>query len=284
MFDNRLTLISEDTFMDWKSYEEVTKHIYETLGKDARVSVICFGSTCKVLGKSGVKHQVDVLTSHSDGIHIYKTAIECKFWDTKVQKDSVTKLAEILEDAKIDKGVIVSKSGFTPDAIDFAQYKNISLVELREPTDEDWQGRIKDILIDIIMPIPHVEDFKFVQLDSIEDEKEHFSGLSSDIIVVKPDGSQETIQQLIERKMANSDWHQNDYSHHEEIYPEGSYIKILGSDKQIEVIGSKFTIRRTEIKQKVEIRGEDYVSMIMQNLFDDTRFILSRDGKINKAG
>ena len=71
--------------MEWKDYEEVTKHIYETLGKNNGVEIECFGNKCSVKGKSEVNHQIDVLTKHSDGIHTYKTAIECKYWDKKVK-------------------------------------------------------------------------------------------------------------------------------------------------------------------------------------------------------
>ena len=123
--------------LDWETYEEVTKYIYGALGEKVGVKMLGHGSSCKVTGKSGVEHQIDVLTSHSDGIHTYKTAIECKYWKETVNKDIVMKLAEIIEDAGINKGVIVSKEGYTKDAISYASYRNIGLVELREIRDED---------------------------------------------------------------------------------------------------------------------------------------------------
>jgi hypothetical protein len=64
----------------------------------------------------------------------YRTAIECKFWKKKVDKDVVMKLSEVIEDTGIEKGVIVSKGGFTKDALAFAKHKNIGLVELKEST------------------------------------------------------------------------------------------------------------------------------------------------------
>jgi len=130
-----------NTELDWKVYEQVTKYIYQTLGEKAGVKILGHGNDCKVIGKSGVEHQIDVLTSHSDGIHTYKTAIECKYWKDNVNKDIIMKVAEIIEDAAINKGVIVSKNGFTQDAITFAKYKNIGLIELREMREEDWEGR-----------------------------------------------------------------------------------------------------------------------------------------------
>jgi hypothetical protein len=65
--------------MDWETYEETTKYIYETLGEQVSIKIVGHGRKFKVEGKSGVKHQIDVLTSHSDGIHEYLTAIECKY-------------------------------------------------------------------------------------------------------------------------------------------------------------------------------------------------------------
>lgn len=133
--------------LDWKIYENITKYIYETLGKKSGVKIKGYGNTCKVIGKSGVSHQIDVLTSHSDGIHNYETAIECKYWKEKINKDIVMKVSEIIDDANINKGVIVSKNGFTQDGIDYAKYRNIGLVELREINNKDLNGGTKEMNI-----------------------------------------------------------------------------------------------------------------------------------------
>ena len=69
--------------LDWKKYESITKYIYETLGKQYGVTVKGYGSTCIVKGNSGVSHQIDVITSHTEGSHTYQTAIECKYWKKK---------------------------------------------------------------------------------------------------------------------------------------------------------------------------------------------------------
>lgn len=139
--------MSELKQLDWKTYESITKYIYETLGKKAGVSVKGYGNECKVKGKSGVSHQIDVLTTHSDGIHTYETAIECKYWKDKVNKEIVMKVSSIIEDTGISKGVIVTKSGFTKDGLEYAKFKNIGLVELRESTDKDYESTPKEIEI-----------------------------------------------------------------------------------------------------------------------------------------
>ncbi len=118
--------------MNWEEYEDVTKYIYETLGRKSGVKIAGHGRTCRVVGKSGISHQIDVLTVHTDGIHQYKTAIECKYWDKKVNKDVIMKIANIVDDSDISKGVVVSRIGFTKDSALYAKHKNIGLIELRE--------------------------------------------------------------------------------------------------------------------------------------------------------
>jgi len=142
--------------LNWKTYESITKYIYGTLGKQSGVTIKGYGSNCKIKGKSGVSHQIDVLTVHSDGIHAYETAIECKYWKDKVNKDIVMKVSSIIEDAGISKGVIVTKSGFTKDGLEYAKFKNIGLVELRESTNKDNESTEKQIefgTLDIITNI-----------------------------------------------------------------------------------------------------------------------------------
>lgn len=133
--------------LDWKEYEAITKYIYETLGKEFGVKVVGYGNNFKVQGKSGNFHQIDILTMQSTGVHKIQTAIECKYLKKKITKDTVMKVLSIIKDARIDKGVIVSKSGFTKDAYDFANEYNIGLVELREIQEKDIPENTKEIYL-----------------------------------------------------------------------------------------------------------------------------------------
>jgi len=142
--------MSQANELDWKKYEAITKYIYETLGRTSGVKVDGFGPNCKLLGKSGVSHQIDVLTSHTDGSHSYQTAIECKYWNKKINKDTVMKVSAIIEDTGVKKGIIVSKSGFTSDGQEFARHKNIGLVQLKESGEKTPDGQPEKIDIGIL--------------------------------------------------------------------------------------------------------------------------------------
>lgn len=118
--------------IDWKQYEFITKYIYETLGQGYNITIEGCGRECKIKGESGVTHQIDVLASETDDSGTFRTAIECKYLNTKVTKDTVMKLSETINDTGIHRGIIVSKSGFTPDAQLFAKHRNILIIQLRE--------------------------------------------------------------------------------------------------------------------------------------------------------
>ncbi|WP_312824892.1 restriction endonuclease [Epilithonimonas sp.] len=123
--------------LNWKTYESITKYIYETLKKEFKVNIEGYGNDCKIKGKSGVKHQIDVLISESNDVHSFRTAIECKYWNKKINKDTVMKLWAIMSDSDIEEGIIVSKKGYTNDAQQFANHYNIKLVQLQETGSED---------------------------------------------------------------------------------------------------------------------------------------------------
>lgn len=133
----KIKLMEHRNTLNWKTYESITKYIYETLRKDYNINIEGHGNDCKVKGKSNVFHQIDVLTSESDGVRSYRTAIECKYWNKKINKDTVMKLWAIITDSDIEEGIIVSKKGFTKDAQQFADHYNIKLVQLRETGVED---------------------------------------------------------------------------------------------------------------------------------------------------
>lgn len=279
--------MSEANSLDWRTYESITKYIYETLGKKTGVKVKGYGSTCKVNGKSGVIHQIDVLTSHSDGIHNYETAIECKYWKEKINKDIVMKVSEIIEDANINKGVIVSKNGFTQDGIDFAKYRNIGLVELREINSKDLGGKSKemnigDINIHISMLIKRPEILEIDLGNNRKLEIKHEFDFFDYTILLKNEHPIPLItyinnfRQEINDKNKKSEKIITNYK-----IPNGVLFnrQTCVSINLNEII---LTGQLTEIdtSQKIQFTLVDQVWLIMKSIFDERIFTFSENGLI----
>jgi Restriction endonuclease len=70
-----------------------------------------------VPGRSGAAHEVDVLAEKDDGLTTFKVAVECKSWARPVEKDVVSKLAYVLDDAGLNKGIVVCPAGARSGAL-----------------------------------------------------------------------------------------------------------------------------------------------------------------------
>lgn len=270
---------ANESQMDWQIYEQVTKYIYETLGKEAGVRIEGHGKGCKVRGKSGVEHQIDVLTSHTDGIHTYKTAIECKYWSENVNKDIIMKVAEVTEDSGINKGVIVSKCGFTPDAISFAKYKNVGLVELREMEEHDWKGRgrifdiktfvrraeILSIVVDNVGPNISAEEIQPVQLKII-----HTNGRTTNFATLLNE-----FKELVRQTEIGTNV--------EKYYPfVGAKLIHQLTKKVTPIRGIKFKGVLSEKDAGIKFHPVDEIWLIMKSIFEEKTFTISKKGVIKQ--
>ena len=62
-------------------------------------------------GRSGGRHEIDVLAEKSDALTTYRVAVECKAWASAIEKDVVTKLHYVVGDLGLSKGIVVSLGG-----------------------------------------------------------------------------------------------------------------------------------------------------------------------------
>lgn len=279
--------MAQDKNLDWKIYESITKYIYETLGKEFGVKIKGHGSTCKVIGKSGLTHQIDVLTSQSDGVHSSETAIECKYWNKKVNKDIVMKLAETIEDCGINKGIIVCKSGFTPDGIQFAKYKNIELVELRELEEKDLNENPKEIHVaDVQLRFEitrrrteilniDIGDNRKIQT---RDELEYYN-----FFVIREDESYKSLGTYISefrREMNPQNEKTEELTKHYKI-PNGVLYN-RETKESLKIDGITFTgqLRIRDDRNNLTFKLVDQVWLIMKSIFNERTFTFSESGLI----
>lgn len=269
--------------MDWKEYEEITKHIYETLGQTSGVEIKCFGNNYKVVRKSTVEHKIDVLTEHSDGLHTYLTAVECKYWNNNINKYIIMKFTEIVEDADLNKGVIVSKLGFTPDAISFAKYKNIGLIELRELTEADWKGRVKDITVNINMILPEITSLELIVAEDMQTGLDRGKTRVEFLEIEKSTGEREAIEKYIE-EFNNELSKKKENEEFTKVYKLEKKSKFIytPTNEEIAIRGFKLSGVLRIIKSKLEIKGEDQIWMIMKSIFEDKTYTISKNKEINE--
>lgn len=267
--------------MDWREYEAITRYIYEALGKKTGVKIEGYGSSCKVKGKSGVDHQIDVLTSHSDGIHSYRTAIECKYWEERINKDIVMKLAGIIEDAGINKGVIVSKRGFTEDGIAYANSKNIGLVELRETEEKDREEfEIGILKIDAEIRRPEVLN---ILIDNVEHELKPKQINTYQISVRLKDGKEVPFNNYL--TSFKNELHKEEPDKIVQKYYDlkGAFLVNHVTKKETQIRGFKLEGKLTVRDAGVKWRIVDEIWLMMKSLFEGKSFTVSKLGMIQEG-
>lgn len=62
-------------------------------------------------GRSGGRHEVDIVAEKSDALTTYRVAIECKAWQTPVEKDVIAKAHYVVADLGLSKAIVVSLAG-----------------------------------------------------------------------------------------------------------------------------------------------------------------------------
>ena len=284
---NKSTAVSEE--FDWQDYEHLVKDISDALGREYGVTVECWGRKCVIEGPPGIRNQVDVLTSHSDGLQRYRTAISCKWRKEKVSIPHVREIALIVHDANLSKGVIVSRNGFTKPAKQLAEAKNIGLIELRKPTDEDWGDSLTEIHIDFEMDMGwELSDIRFRRsvpvLSPDDDRSVEALSIPDPTMIVSPGQDRKTLVELAAEACQRSP----DQEQFEIHFPEGTVVSTPSSPGHpgdgIGIAAVSFRLQRiAPLRSEMEFRAEDHIYMIMRDLFENRHYNITTDGEIVEA-
>ena len=277
---------------NWQSYEELVKDIYQALGRADGVTVECWGRQCTVQVAGGVQRQVDVLTRHTDGVRLYRTAISCKWWNARVNVAHVSDFALIVQDAQLTKGIIVSKMGFTAPAQHLANAKNIGLVELRQPLDGDWEGSITHVKGEIkYLPSPEFR-YNLNMTQSGTDPRSQadqgrpmaFASSPDRFVITEPDGPSKT---LLERAR---DAHLQEVDGAEFVidFPDGT-ILTMPDEQDHPASGASLHRVRVHVSVpppltiEIDVNAANRIYMIMKFLSDDRRLNITDDGEITEV-
>ena len=282
---------SDTRDLRWQDYEELVKDVYLALGQANGVSIECWGGSCRVEGPPGIFHQIDVLASHTDGLHQYRTAISCKNWNKKVGIPIVREFAQIINDARLSKGVIVSRMGFTAPATAYAGSKGIGLVELRKPVDKDWDGFIRQVHLTLMIDRTEIHDIRF-RLTApkpapgqqvYQGGPIHWPLMLNQVFIGIPGQEAETLQ-----KLTDEEWSQHpDQEQYDIQFPEGSILTVPDYQEYpthgYAIAGMSFKVKfNPPIEEEIIVRADDHIYMIMESLYDGRRFTITHDGEIRE--
>lgn len=134
-----------DLVKDWGGFELLVAELNKTGDVTVEHDVT-------LVGKSGAGRQIDVLIRHKQGLYEHLIIVECKFWNSAVDRATIDSLAQTVREVGASRGVVFSTQSFQSGAITQAKYDNIDLFRVRELTDEEWglPGKIIDLYLHVI--------------------------------------------------------------------------------------------------------------------------------------
>lgn len=142
-----------------RDYEIFVRDITQTLLKAEGLTTVKVEHDLKVAGIAR-PHQIDVYWEYQLGGVLHGVIINCKNYRTPVEAGDVETLAGVLHDLPGVRGLIVTTVGFQKGAIAYAKTYGIGLKVIRPPKDEDFEGRIREIHLDIVLNTPLLLELK----------------------------------------------------------------------------------------------------------------------------
>ncbi len=277
---------------DWQTYEEIVKDIYQALGRVNGATVECSGRNCRVHVAGGVRRQVDVLITHINGDHRYRTAISCKWWNKRVGVDHVSDFALTVQDAQLDAGIIVSKMGFTGPAQDLAQAKSIRLFELRKPLDADWDGSITHVHGEIVFSPPHHYQYTLrmtkpgpdPRADTDQGRPMNFASSPDRFVITDPSGHSKTLFERAREAQPQVE----DGTAFTIDFPDGTTLTMPDEPDHV-ANGALLHSASVQVNMpapmttEIDVDAADLIYMIMESVFDGRRFNITNDGEITEV-
>jgi Restriction endonuclease len=172
--------------VDWKQFERlvVAIHHAESQGGEVRWNDIING------------RQFDVTIRFKYGIHDYLCVVECKNYSNKVPVDKVDAFVTKASDAKANKAVMVSFSGYQSGCVEVANLHGIRLLTLNEKIKQDILSLAKEIT-----PALNIYSVRLVNsLSAQEYELEDVGGRLSYLMghtIIRSDEGEKTPNQIV---------------------------------------------------------------------------------------
>ncbi|MFZ0888878.1 MAG: restriction endonuclease [Candidatus Binataceae bacterium] len=132
-----------------KQYELLTKSVYEAILKTEGVTNVEVLHNQEVAGRFGGKHQIDVLWRFRQAAVEHAVLVECKNFSSNLEIAHVRNFHAVLVDIGNTRGIMVTRVGYQKGAAEFAKHYGIGLKILRRPTESDWEGRVRNINVNI---------------------------------------------------------------------------------------------------------------------------------------
>lgn len=231
-------------------YELLTKRLLESLGAQTIVETIELSPLKKFRGeKTGAQLTIDIWWQFRIGDRVDSLAFQCKDWAYPIKQEHVYAFKGVLDDLPgSPRGVMVTKTRYQKGARTVAKAHGITILELREPTEADWEGRVKDIYITLGMAHLDVQNFSLIVPEEHPESPEAvpagLSALIGDVVLENEEGQSvmglaDVIKSHVPEGFDETSWEKVDHWLDEILY-----LKVAEETSRLPIHGVTFEIRK----------------------------------------
>jgi len=232
-----------------------------------------------ILDKNGINREFDLYWEYELAGITYKTVIECKDYASPITVEKIDALIGKISDIPYLKPVFATKTGYQSGAKTKAKGNNIELLIVREQNDDDWEGRIREIGINLIALrpcnilefIPTVEKESFNTCFNIDKGLPSISGQNNEIFIYDVFNCDKySLYDLQSRLNAKSNGSTEIQTYCETF--EDAYLIHHDLKLKLTSYTVKFVEQKT-IKTKIEIDGRKYLIGVIEYLQNGKRLL-----------
>jgi hypothetical protein len=258
-----------------KEFEKLTQRVFAALHRQERVRNVNVQHDVSLTGISGIEHRVDVYWEFVAASLEHRVVVECKDLGRPVDLGVVNTLVGVLSDLPGQpRGVIVAKKGFQSGARELAQSRGITLYELREPEEADWDGFIARVAIDGVVYLPHFPETRFLLHESHADVPGiaglQITGAAGTINFQREDGSiLTTVADLLrDHLLKDAPKDPDEPQWREYTFSEPAFVGVDHfSLTRVRVRGFAAQVQlRVGARTRIEVRFDELVSLILKDV------------------
>lgn len=260
-----------------KEYELIVQRVFQSILNQKAVQNIKVEHDITLQGKD-TTHQIDVYWEFSDGISQYATIVQAKDYNSKVSKEKLLTFKSVIEDLPIHpKGIFVTKTGYQKGAKDVAKANGILLYELRQPTDEDWAGYIRDVVIHLKCFVPRYKNFR-MDVD-VQWFREQYGNIHP-TLHIEGDPNMMFLYNTNQEKICSLMQKINNLVSVQKVNDESKKIECVFSEPTfidygkegiplLKIKGLMFDVAYSTFDDTIVINGDDVVKFILKNVLEN---------------
>ena len=250
-----------------KEYEELTQRVFDMIINENRkgIDTIQVQRDITLQGKD-TNHQIDVYWEFVIGNIQYKTVIQAKDQRSAITKPQMLTFKSVVDDLPGTTGVFVSRKGYQSGAKQVADKNGIVTFVLREPIEDDCDGCIRVVNMNMHLRFPLVKDLKLIidggwaKANGITEINSDYYA-PSDMNLVTLNG-EHNFKELICKICKDIGLGERLY---EQTYSEDTYIQFFDG-KRWKILGFGGIFGMSEFVNTKSLDEMNFVSHVLQNL------------------